>query len=92
MIGLTHKILKLKTEFTVRKSVLHKVRNYLIALPDQPDLGKALVLLGILDRHGALVRGVPHHVVGSRLLPTSLYSRARLSPAALWRTPRATFT
>lgn len=63
MIGLTHKILKLKTEFTVRKSVLHKVRNYLIALPDQPDLGKALVLLGILDRHGALVRGVPHHVV-----------------------------
>ena len=44
MIGLTHKILKLKTEFTVRKSVLHKVRNYLIALPDQPDLGKALVL------------------------------------------------
>ncbi len=63
MIGLTHKILKLKTEFTVRKSVLHKVRNYLIALPDQPDLGKALVLLGILDRHGALVRGVPRHVV-----------------------------
>lgn len=63
MIGLTHKILKLKTEFTVRKSVLHKVRNYLIALPDQPDLGKALVLLGILDRHGALVRGVPHHAV-----------------------------
>lgn len=63
MIGLTHKILKLKTEFTVRKSVLHKVRNYLIALPDQPDLGKALVLLGILDRHGALVRGVPRHAV-----------------------------
>lgn len=63
MIGLTHKILKLKTEFTVRRSVLHKVRNYLIALPDQDDLDKALVLLGILDRHGNLVRGVPHHVV-----------------------------
>ena len=63
MIGLTHKILKLKTEFTVRRSVLHKVRNYLIALPDQPDLAKALVLLGILDRQGNLVRGVPHHVV-----------------------------
>ena len=30
MITLTHRILKLKTEFTVRKSVLHKVRNYLI--------------------------------------------------------------
>ena len=48
MITLTHRILKLKTEFTVRKSVLHKVRNYLITLPDQPDLDKALVLLGIL--------------------------------------------
>lgn len=36
MIALTHRILKLKTEFTVRKSVLHKVRNYLITLPDQP--------------------------------------------------------
>ena len=64
MIGLTHKILKLKTEFTVRRSVLHKVRNYLIALPDQPDLSKALILLGILDRKGGLVRGIPKHIVG----------------------------
>ena len=56
MITLTHRILKLKTEFTVRKSVLHKVRNYLITLPDQPDLDKALVLLGILDRKGRACR------------------------------------
>ena len=63
MITLTHRILKLKTEFTVRKSVLHKVRNYLITLPDQPDLDKALVLLGILDRRGGLVAGVPRHIV-----------------------------
>ena len=63
MIGLTHKILKLKTEFTVRRSVLHKVRNYLIALPDQPDLAKALVLLGILDRNGGLVSGISRHVI-----------------------------
>ncbi|MBY4797042.1 DNA-binding protein WhiA [Collinsella sp. AGMB00827] len=63
MIGLTHRILKLKTEFTVRRSVLHKVRNYLITLPDQPSLKKALVLLGILDRSGALVSGIPHHIV-----------------------------
>ena len=63
MLGLTHKILKLRTEFTVRRSVLHKVRNYLITLPDQPGLDKALVLLGILDRRGGLVRGIPRHVV-----------------------------
>ena len=62
MIELTHKILKLKTDLTVRRSILHKVRNYLIVLPDQPDLEKALVLLGILDRSGSLVQGVPRHV------------------------------
>lgn len=63
MINLAHKMLKLRTEFTVRRSVLHKVRNYLIALPDQPGLDKALVLLGVLDRQGGLVQGVPRHVV-----------------------------
>ena len=36
--------------------------NYLIVLPDQPDLEKALILLGILDRSGGLVAGVPKHV------------------------------
>ncbi|MFR3451570.1 MAG: hypothetical protein ACLTSX_08280 [Collinsella sp.] len=56
MIELTHKILKLKTDLTVRRSVLHRVRNYLIVLPDQPDLEKALILLGILDRSGGLAR------------------------------------
>ncbi len=63
MITLTHRVLKLKTDLTVRKSVLHKVRNYLIGLPDQPGMDKALVLLGILDRKGALVAGIPKHIV-----------------------------
>ena len=63
MINLTHTVLKLKTELTPRRSVLHKVRNYLITLPEQPGLDKALVLLGILDRKGRLVAGVPRHVV-----------------------------
>ncbi len=63
MIGLTHKVLKLRTEFTVRRSVLHKARNYLIVLPDQPQLGKALVLLGVLDRSLALVPGLPAHLL-----------------------------
>lgn len=90
MIGLTHKILKLKTEFTVRKSVLHKVRNYLIALPDQPDLGKALVLLGILDRHGALVRGVPRHVV-SRDCCRLAYIRGALIAGGFVADPKGDF-
>ena len=63
MLGLTHKVLKLQTEFTVRRSVLHKARNYLIVLPDQPQLDKALVLLGVLDRSFALVPGLPRHLL-----------------------------
>ncbi|MDY2777074.1 MAG: DNA-binding protein WhiA [Collinsella sp.] len=90
MIGLTHKILKLKTEFTVRRSVLHKVRNYLIALPDQPDLDKALVLLGILDRQGGLVRGVPHHVV-ARDCCRLAYIRGALIAGGFVADPRGDF-
>lgn len=90
MIGLTHQILKLKTEFTVRKSVLHRVRNYLIALPDQPELDKALVLLGILDRSGALVHGVPHHIV-ARDCCRLAYIRGALIAGGFVADPRGDF-
>lgn len=90
MIGLTHQILKLKTEFTVRKSVLHRVRNYLIALPDQPDLEKALVLLGILDRSGGLVAGIPHHVV-ARDCCRLAYIRGSLIAGGFVADPRGDF-
>lgn len=90
MITLTHRILKLKTEFTVRKSVLHKVRNYLITLPDQPDLDKALVLLGILDRRGGLVAGVPRHIVARPCCRLAI-SAARSSRAASWLIHAAIF-
>ena len=90
MIGLTHKILKLKTEFTVRKSVLHRVRNYLIVLPDQPDLEKALVLLGILDRQGNLVAGIPHHAV-ARDCCRLAYIRGALIAGGFVADPRGDF-
>ena len=90
MITLTHRILKLKTEFTVRKSVLHKVRNYLITLPDQPDLDKALVLLGILDRRGGLVAGVPRHIV-ARPCCRLAYIRGALIAGGFVAVPAATF-
>ncbi len=90
MITLTHRILKLKTEFTVRKSVLHKVRNYLIALPDQKDLEKALVLLGILDRKGGLVTGVPKHIV-ARPCCRLAYIRGALIAGGFVADPRGDF-
>lgn len=90
MITLTHKILKLKTDLTVRKSVLHKVRNYLITLPDQPDLDKALVLLGILKRKGGLVEGVPHHIV-SRPCCRLAYIRGALIAGGFVADPHGDF-
>lgn len=90
MLGLTHKILKLRTEFTVRRSVLHKVRNYLITLPDQSGLDKALVLLGILDRRGGLVRGIPRHVV-ARPCCRLAYIRGALIAGGFVADPRGDF-
>ena len=90
MIELTHRILKLKTHLTVRRSVLHKVRNYLIVLPDQPDLEKALVLLGILDRKGGLVRGIPRHIV-ARPCCRKAYLRGSLIAGGFVADPRGDF-
>ena len=41
-IKLTHKLFDLETSLTVRRSVLHKTRNYLIEIPEQPELEDAL--------------------------------------------------
>mgnify|MGYP000447101432 FL=1 len=45
-----HTLYKLKTELTVRRSVLHKTPNYLITVPSQPNLEPALHDLGILAK------------------------------------------
>ncbi len=90
MIELTHRILKLKTDFTVRRSNLHKVRNYLIVLPDQPDLEKALVLLGVLDRRGGLLAGTPRHVL-QRSCCRRAYVRGCLIAGGFVADPRGDF-
>ena len=90
MINLTHTVLKLKTELTPRRSVLHKVRNYLITLPEQPGLDKALVLLGVLDRKGNLVAGVPRHVV-ARPCCRLAYLRGTLIAGGFVADPRGDF-
>ncbi len=41
VIKLLHKVYGLKTELTVRRSVLHKTNNYLITVPTQTKLPKA---------------------------------------------------
>ena len=90
MIALTHKMLKLKADLTVRKSVLHGTRNYLIVLPDQPGLEKALVLLGVLDREGGLVAGIPQHIV-ARDCCVRAYVRGALIAGGFVADPKGDF-
>ena len=52
VIKLLHGVYGLKTELTVRRSVLHKTNNYLITVPSQPKLAGALAELGILGDKG----------------------------------------
>jgi len=61
-IRLLHSIYDLKTELTVRRSVLHKTHNYLITIPAQPKLPKMLDEMGILGSQG-LDMGVAPHLV-----------------------------
>lgn len=62
-IKLLHGLYDLKTELTVRRSVLHKTNNYLITVPSQPRLAGALSELGILDGASSLTYGILPRVV-----------------------------
>ena len=66
VIKLTHKVFDLETSLTVRRSVLHKTRNYLIEIPEQDELAADLVRLGILVPGRGLATGAPAALLGSR--------------------------
>ncbi|MDO8986938.1 MAG: DNA-binding protein WhiA [Coriobacteriia bacterium] len=63
VIKLLHGLYDLKTELTVRRSVLHKTNNYLITVPTQVALPQALSELGILDDSLGLTQGILGRVV-----------------------------
>lgn len=73
-----HKLLNLDTQLTVRRSVLHKARNYLIEIPEQDRLADDLVKLGILTPGQGLAAGAP-----MALLPNDACRRAFLRGAFL---------
>lgn len=62
-IKLLHELYGLKTELTVRRSLLHKANNYLITVPSQPKLAQALNELGILDDSLRLTYGIAPRLV-----------------------------
>ena len=59
MIKLAHELFDLETPLTVRRSNLHKSRNYLIEIPEQERLEGALVRLGIIEPGRGLAPGIP---------------------------------
>ena len=65
-IKLTHKLFGLETSLTVRRSVLHKTRNYLIEIPEQDELAEDLEKLGILVPGHGLSTGVPRNLLRTR--------------------------
>ena len=65
VIKSTHKLFDLETSLTVRRSVLHKTRNYLIEMPEQDGLAEDLMALGILVPGRGLAMGVPAALLGS---------------------------
>lgn len=63
VIKLAHAVFDLETSLTVRRSNLHKSRNYLIEIPEQPKLERALITMGILVPGRGLLPGVPKRTV-----------------------------
>ena len=48
VIRLAHEVFDLDTSLTVRRSNLHRSRNYLIEIPEQKGLEQALIRMGVL--------------------------------------------
>ena len=66
IIKLVHDIFDLNTSLTIRRSVLHKTRNYLIELAEQDGLEEALTELGILVPGQGLAAGIPRALLQKR--------------------------
>ena len=66
LLKLLHSRYHLKTNLTIRRSVLHKTPNYLIDLPAQENLADALRDLGILSDGEGLELGIRPDLVKKR--------------------------
>lgn len=66
VIKLLHTAYNLKTELTIRRSVLHKTPNYLIDVPTQPDLAEALKDMGVISEAGGLQMGIKPELIAKQ--------------------------
>ena len=88
-IGQLHSLYHLKTDLTVRRSVLHQTPNYLINVPAQPQLAEALIDMGVLS-DGGLEAGVKPALVEKQCCAAA-YLRGAFLGSGFVSNPRGDF-
>lgn len=89
IIKLLHELYHLKTDLTVRRSVLHKTPNYLIEVPSQPHLADSLRDMGILSGDG-LEMGIKADLVEKQCCAAA-YLRGAFLGSGFVSNPRGDF-
>ena len=90
VIRLAHKVFDLDTSLTVRRSNLHKTRNYLIEIPEQKGLEQALIQMGVLVLGRGLSSGIAARVV-ARPCCRAAYLRGAFMAGGFIADPRGDF-
>ena len=90
VIRLAHKVFDLDTSLTVRRSNLHKTRNYLIEIPEQKGLEQALIQMGMLVLGRGLSSGIAARVV-ARPCCRAAYLRGAFMAGGFIADPRGDF-
>lgn len=89
-IKLLHDQYHLKTDLTVRRSVLHKTPNYLIEVPSQQGLSEALQDMGILSDKEGLEAGIAPKLVEKQCCAAA-YLRGAFLGSGFVSNPRGDF-
>ena len=90
VIRLAHQVFDLDTSLTVRRSNLHKTRNYLIEIPEQKGLEQALIQMGVLVLGRGLSSGIAARVV-ARPCCRAAYLRGAFMAGGFIADPRGAF-
>lgn len=89
IVRLLHTIYDLKTELTMRRSVLHKTPNYLINVPMQENLPGALDDMGVMKQSG-FEQGIDPRLVAKRCCAAA-YLRGAFLGSGFIANPRGDF-
>ena len=90
MIRLLHTIYSLRTELTVRRSVLHKTPNYLIEVPAQRGLAEALRDMGVISADGGLQLGIDERLIAKQCCAAA-YLRGAFLGSGFTSNPKSDF-